>query len=102
MKNILKDKTVFVDVDGTLLFKNEFNEKLIRYIKNNSQVAGGSTRFVLWSAAGRVYAAEMAKQAGISEYLEAILDKPHFVIDDQGCKWVEFTINLFRYFKPGG
>lgn len=88
-------KTIAVDVDGTLFLNGILNEKLRDWCKEKK--AQGFT-IMLWSARGKEYAQLAATKAVMNDVFDAVISKPGYVVDDQGWQWTKYTrvINTFE------
>ncbi len=107
LRDFSNHKTIYVDVDGTLLLwpggrpgrvprKGEsgfgappaINEKLVNALKlwKLAEVDQGRT-LVIWSHGGRVHAELAGRLTGLSQYVDAFLPKPRLWIDDHKTPW---------------
>lgn len=87
-----RPKTIYVDVDGTLILKNgTVNTHLINFLENMSEANGGDYQLILWSMAGHAHAETVAEELNITRLFEHILTKPGYMIDDDGKNWLRFT-----------
>ena len=80
-------REVFVDVDGTLIRNGDLNHNMVQWIRDQSDVS-----FILWSAAGRSHAEEVARCHGIEDLFSLIISKPSYIIDDVGWRWIHYTL----------
>lgn len=87
-------KSIYIDVDGVLLFEKGFNKELAAWIKKNSSAIGGEFDFVLWSSRGADHARRVAEALKITTCFLAILAKPGYIIDDRGFEWTAHVNNL--------
>ena len=78
-------KTIYVDVDGTLISGNKINNKLIRYLKSLKE----KHELILWSAAGEHHARDIAKHLKITKLFKHIISKPTTLIDDESINWIK-------------
>lgn len=82
------NKTIFVDVDGTLVCAERVNHNLIAWLRVKRSEGH---ELILWSAQGQKYAQEVAVRLEIAELFSAIISKPGAIIDDKGWAWIKFT-----------
>ena len=105
MKVIDGDRTVYVDVDETLVFEGyeEGREKIIVNVYGSCATVyvndvcvdlikifkqRGYT-VVVWSQSGVGWAAEIVRALGLSEFVDVCITKPTYYIDDLDCsKWM--------------
>jgi predicted HAD superfamily phosphohydrolase YqeG len=85
-------RSVYIDVDGTLIVNGRINTMLVRSIK---EMHSNGYYLVLWSAAGYQHTRSVAERAGIDNLFAAILTKPETVIDDLGHGWARY-INVIK------
>ena len=81
-------RTIAVDVDGTLIVGSQPNAKLIEWcwrMKNEG------FRLMLWSARGHDHALNAAKFCEVIELFDSIESKPGYIVDDFGWSWIKFT-----------
>jgi predicted HAD superfamily phosphohydrolase YqeG len=94
---ILKsDKTLFVDVDDTLVIWSDSGasykphqkhiELVKRFHKRNQPV-------VVWSAGGWEWAERIVKELDLEPYVTAIMSKPAWWVDDLPANEVLFEVN---------
>jgi len=85
---LARPKTIYVDVDGTLILKDgKTNQDLIDFL-----IAKANTyELNLWSMAGERHAREVADRLKITSLFSHILTKPGYMIDDDGKNWLRFT-----------
>jgi hydroxymethylpyrimidine pyrophosphatase-like HAD family hydrolase len=88
-----QNKTIFVDIDGTLYRDGELDRKLIRWIKFKK---GQGFVFNLWSARGKDYAEQFVSAFGLPYIFDAVLSKPGCIIDDRGWTWTEYVKQIDR------
>jgi hydroxymethylpyrimidine pyrophosphatase-like HAD family hydrolase len=82
-------KTVFVDVDNTLVDKyNNSNKELIKALYVSK---ANGFEINLWSMRGEEYAKEVADRLGITDLFNNIISKPGYIADDMGWKWIQYT-----------
>jgi TPR repeat protein len=99
---LARPKTIYVDVDGTLILKNgTVNTQLINFLENMSEANGGDYQLILWSMAGHAHAEEVAEELKITHLFEHILTKPGYMIDDDGKNWLRFTHLITPEFYKG-
>ena len=79
-------KTIYVDVDGTLLIKDRINIRLVAYIKRMKQ---SGYEVNIWSMRGKKYAEKWCIRAGLKYYITHCLGKPGMIIDDEGWSWTK-------------
>lgn len=88
-----RPKTIYVDVDGTLILKNgETNQDLIDFLISKAN----TYELILWSMAGERHAREVADRLKITSLFSHILTKPGYMIDDDGKNWLRFTHLISR------
>jgi hydroxymethylpyrimidine pyrophosphatase-like HAD family hydrolase len=88
------DKTLFVDVDDTLVIwegesyrpHKKHVELIKRFHKRNQPV-------VVWSAGGWEWAERIVKELGLEPYVTAIMSKPVWWIDDLKADGVLLEVN---------
>jgi FMN phosphatase YigB (HAD superfamily) len=85
---LTQDRTIFVDVDGTLHKKGRPIQSVIDYCRRKK--AEGYT-LVLWSARGQAHALEAVKVFGLHDLFSHVLSKPGAIIDDRGWTWAKYT-----------
>jgi len=78
-------KSVYVDVDGTLVRNGVLNFTLVAELKTR-KAAG--YELVLWSMRGREHAQQAANHFEVSFLFDAILSKPGILVDDRGIEWL--------------
>jgi len=79
-------KTIYVDVDGTLLIKDRINIKLVSYIKSKKREGYDIN---IWSMRGKKYAEKWMIRAGLKYDVTHCLSKPGMIIDDEGWNWIK-------------
>lgn len=85
-------RSIFVDVDGTLVSSaGIINTKIVRYCQSK-KVDGFD--IVLWSARGRSHAMNTALGGGIVGLFTAIIGKPGYIFDDIGWEWARDVVIL--------
>ena len=88
-------RTIAVDVDGTLKLQNTYlNTPLVNYLK---QKKAEGFSLMLWSARGKEYAEQTAKQFGLTDLFEIIIAKPGYIVDDLGWDWIKYTQVIRSY-----
>lgn len=92
-----RQRTIAVDVDGTLLRGERLNETLVAWLAERK--AEGFT-LILWSAAGKQHAVEVARQFAVEHLFETIISKPGYVVDDEGWTWTRFTRCIYDFSEP--
>ena len=92
------EKTIAVDVDGTLIVRGEPNLALVNWCR--AKKAEGYS-IVLWSAAGREHAQQSAALCGATDIFETIIAKPGFIVDDNGWGWIRYS-QVVRQFHTEG
>lgn len=90
-KKFPKTKSIFVDIDGTLISRGKLNHIIIEYCRHKK--AEGFD-IVLWSARGREYAEDIAAKFDLAGFFTAIIGKPGYIIDDIGWSWIKNTKHL--------
>ena len=82
-----QDRTIAVDVDGTLFAGGKINERLVAWL---AEKKSQGFVLILWSARGAEYAGNAAAlcPAGL---LSVIISKPGFIVDDTGWGWIRYT-----------
>lgn len=88
-----QNKTIYVDIDGTLFRNNQLDRELVEWIIFKR---GQGFVFNLWSARGRDYAEQFASVFGLADLFDAILSKPGHIIDDQGWSWTKYIPAINR------
>ncbi len=83
-----RNKSIFIDIDGTLISRGVLNETIVTFCKRKK--AEGFD-IILWSARGREYAETVAAMCGITDLFTAIIGKPGYVVDDLGWNWIKYT-----------
>jgi hypothetical protein len=115
MKIIEGDNCYYYDCDDTLvmwdnIYKTEantvlfnchgFKENLVPHQEHISHLKKAKTfdkaTIIVWSAGGWEWAKEVVEKLGIEEYVDAVMTKPNFYIDDLACKEFMGT----RIYKP--
>ena len=89
MKYIMNpQKTIYVDVDGTMHKNKVLNTKLIAKLESfKSQGAD----LILWSARGENYAKSFAEKTGVQYLFKHVIGKPTHIFDDMGCGWSKYV-----------
>ncbi len=83
------NKTIFVDVDGTLMLANgELNERLLKWI--DAKLRKGF-QFSLRSMRGAEHALNTATKFNVSNRFLNFLSKPGAIVDDHGWRWIKFS-----------
>ncbi len=83
-----RQKTIAIDVDGTLIINGRINKRLVEWCK--AQKVGGFY-MILWSSAGREHATEAAAKSGLTDVFDTVISKPGYIVDDVGWKWTRYT-----------
>lgn len=111
MKVISGTKTVFFDIDNTLVFSIEefshlFSETVVEINDRKFWVhklhvemikdfkARGHT-IIVWSAGGSEWAATVILSLKLSAYVDLVISKPDWYCDDKPCE--EFMLGRFYY-----
>jgi hydroxymethylpyrimidine pyrophosphatase-like HAD family hydrolase len=81
-------KSIAVDVDGTLQILGKPNLRLIEWLKAKKD-QGFS--LMLWSSRGESNARHYAEAFGIADLFDVICSKPGYIVDDKGWKWTQYT-----------
>jgi predicted HAD superfamily phosphohydrolase YqeG len=81
-------KSVFVDVDGTLVVNGALNKSVIDII---DKMRSDGFEIYLWSMAGRPHAISIAEHFGVAEMFDEIISKPGYMIDDDGFSWLRYV-----------
>ena len=89
-------KVIAVDVDGTLHFRGNPNEKLIEYLKLRKSEG---FELILWSARGEAYARNAAELFDVTDLFSHIISKPGYIIDDKGWQWIKFVKVIKNIFE---
>jgi len=84
--NYPERKTIFVDVDGTLLINNQINRRLTSWIK--TQWLDGY-EIIIWSMQGAKYADKICRKANLENYVTHCISKPGTIVDDEGWTWIK-------------
>ena len=82
-----KTRSIFVDVDGTLISRGKLNQAIVDYCR---RMRFEGFDVVLWSARGRAHAENAAMKYGL-DFFTAVLGKPGYIIDDIGWSWINNT-----------
>ena len=82
------NKTIAIDVDGTLFIRGQVNEKLRTWCIEQKEA--GYT-LMLWSARGQDYAKQAAIDADMVDIFADIVSKPAYIVDDMGWTWIKYT-----------
>ena len=86
-KPLPRPKSIFVDVDGTLISKSgQINTNLIKSLW--SWKAKGYQLY-LWSMNGSAHANRAVSRCGCEGLFEAVLSKPGVIVDDRGLEWLQ-------------
>ncbi len=88
MKRYARQKTIAVDVDGTLLINGRINKRLAEWCKTKK---AEGFYLILWSSAGQQHAIEAAEKAGLIEVFDTIISKPGYIVDNVGWSWTRYT-----------
>lgn len=88
MKKFKPTRTIFVDIDGTILRNGILNQTLVDWCR---RLSGDGYTFILWSARGEFYARKVAERFGIADIFRFIISKPENIIDDQGWNWIKYV-----------
>jgi len=84
--NILKsDKTLFVDVDDTLVIWNETHATWRPHRKHIELIKRFHARgqpVVIWSAGGWEWALKVVQELQLEPYVHSVLSKPAWWVDD--------------------
>ncbi len=81
-------RTIAVDVDGTLIVGGELNMSLIEWCTRRKSEG---FFLILWSARGMTHAVDIAEETGVSALFDVIISKPGYIVDDVGWSWIKFT-----------
>lgn len=80
-------KSIFVDVDGTLLsHTGKINVGLIAILEERKKAG---FEIILWSMRGSAHALDAAQYAGCTHLFSAIIPKPGLIVDDKGLMWLQ-------------
>jgi len=88
MSKFPPQRTIAVDVDGTLIVGSQPNAKLIAWCW---QKKNEGFRLMLWSARGQAHAINAAKACECMDLFDAIESKPGYIVDDLGWSWIKYT-----------
>ena len=88
MNRYPRQRTIAVDVDGTLSLNGEINLRLIEWLKRRKDEG---YFLLLWSAQGIKHAKETAERFQVSSLFDVIISKPGYIVDDRGWSWISFT-----------
>ena len=86
MKTYPERKTIFVDVDGTLLINDQINQRLCSWIKTK-YIDG--YEIIIWSMQGAKYADKICKRAKLEFVVSHCISKPGTIVDDEGWLWTK-------------
>jgi hydroxymethylpyrimidine pyrophosphatase-like HAD family hydrolase len=89
MYSLTENKTIAVDVDGTLI--NAFGDVNAPVVEFCRCKKAQGFFLILWSARGKRHAEAQAARCGVVELFDAILSKPGLIIDDKGWSWTQYT-----------
>ena len=84
-------KTIYVDVDETLIIDGQVNRKLVRFLRGK---ALDGWVINVWSMRGDIYSAKAVKRCGLGGIVTHTLSKPGIVIDDQAWDWTSWVKTL--------
>lgn len=104
LTQIKKQKSIYVDVDGTLLIwpepnpgvrqpgvEPEIHWDLVRVLRKWKQEFP-EKELIIWSANGKKHAQKVTHLCGLQHYVDAFLTKPSMCIDDS---WAWFQNRTF-------
>lgn len=91
-------RSIFVDVDGTLIIGGKINEPLVLWLSDRKFEG---FELILWSLRGRQYAAVIAERWCLLWLFDAIISKPGQIVDDQGLKWLRNATVRTQHMKRG-
>lgn len=87
--NIIENKTIAVDVDGTLINAfGDINQSVLKYCADRK--AEGFF-IILWSARGKKHAEAQAARGNALDLFDVIISKPGMILDDKGWTWTKHT-----------
>lgn len=81
-------RVIYVDVDGTLLLKGQWNLELVEWLKGKH---AEGYEIVVWTSRGKAHAELAVEQTGLAGVVSAALAKPGVIVDDRGWGWRTFT-----------
>jgi predicted HAD superfamily phosphohydrolase YqeG len=84
---------IAIDVDGTLIVRNQLNKELAEWAK---EMRRSGFEVTLWSTQGRDYAKAIANKFNVADCFEYYASKPSYIVDDLGWSWVKYTKVLKR------
>jgi len=84
-----ENKTIAVDVDGTLINRfGDLNSELVKYC---GVLKSKGFNLFLWSARGAEHAKAVCNANNVGHLFDFIIDKPGAIIDDKGWSWTQYT-----------
>lgn len=87
--------SIYVDVDGTLLFGTDgINKALVKELRKVKEKYGDKIDIIVWSTGGKKYAKDCMEMAEIEDIVSYCLSKPLYVVDDCGDLW-HFNMTQF-------
>jgi predicted HAD superfamily phosphohydrolase YqeG len=110
-------KTIYVDVDDTLIFWTGTDTAVnTKFVKINGEtfrcnlplveklhiLKAAGYKIIVWSQGGGDWARDVSEAIGITDLIEACLAKPMFYYDDLPVdKWIGKRIDPSAQLKPG-
>jgi len=90
--------TVCIDVDYTLINPDgSVNQTMRKAIIGLKEKYGDRVDIVVWSTGGKKYAREAVDKAGISEYVDIVMSKPIYIVDDCGEDWHFNSLTIIEF-----
>lgn len=93
----LHQRTVYVDIDGTLMrwagnkLGNGMPQIDAELLAKLDMLRAKGVQVVLWTGQGKQYADYVVERFGIRNHFDAVLAKPHVILDD-APDWFENTL----------
>ena len=81
-------KTIYVDVDETLIIDGQVNRKLVRWLRDK---ALDEWEIIVWSMRGSTHSKKAVKRCGLGDIVAYTLSKPGIVVDDRAWDWTTWV-----------
>lgn len=86
MITIKSDRVVYCDVDDTLIMWPELGQEgykpHLKHIEMLKRFKSRGQAVIVWSAGGHEWAEHIVKELGLEPYVDAVLCKPSWYMDD--------------------
>jgi hypothetical protein len=96
--------SVFIDVDYVIINPDgSVNQTIVKTIKDLKAEYGDNIDIIVWSSGGKAYAKAAVEKAELNDFVDGIVSKPHYIVDDFGDMWhcnlltiIDFDCSKYR------